>query len=43
MFVLLIFIYSYKMHRLEEAIHIDDDLELDSYDLPDADEDVKPV
>ncbi|MDA0738784.1 MAG: DUF4212 domain-containing protein [Nitrospirae bacterium] len=42
-FVLLIFIYSYKMHRLEEAIHIDDDLELDSYDLPDADEDVKPV
>ncbi len=42
-FVLLIFIYSYKMHRLEEAIHIDDDLEPDSYDLPDGDEDVKPV
>ncbi len=37
-FVILIFIYSYKMHRLEEAIDIDDDFEPDSYDLPDEDE-----
>ncbi len=36
-FVLLIFIYSHKMHRLEAAFHIDDDLEPDSYDLPDED------
>jgi len=36
-FVILIFIYSYKMHRLEEAFHIDDDFEPDSYDLPDVD------
>jgi putative solute:sodium symporter small subunit len=36
-FVILIFIYSYQMHRLEEAFHIDDDFELDSYDLPDVD------
>ena len=37
-FVLLIFIYSHKIHRLEAAFHIDDDLEPDSYDLPDEDE-----
>lgn len=37
-FVILIFFYSYKMHRLEEAFHIDDDLEPDSYDLPSEDE-----
>ena len=36
-FVILIFIYSYKMHRLEEAFHIDDDSEPDSYDLPEVD------
>jgi putative solute:sodium symporter small subunit len=36
-FVILIFIYSYQMHRLEEAFHIDDDFEPDSYDLPDVD------
>ncbi len=37
-FIILIFIYSYKMHRLEEAIDIDDDFEPDSYDFPDEDE-----
>jgi putative solute:sodium symporter small subunit len=42
-FVFLIFIYSYKMHQLEEAIHIDDDFEPDSYDLPDSNEDIKPT
>ncbi len=34
-FVILIFIYSFKMHRLEEAFQIEDDFEPDSYDLPD--------
>lgn len=37
-FVLLIFLYSHKMHRLEEAIHIEDDFEPDSYDLLDENE-----
>ena len=37
-FVILIFIYSHKMHRLEKAFHIDDDFEPDSYDLPDENE-----
>ena len=37
-FVILIFFYSYKMHRLEEAFNLDDDFEPDSYDLPDENE-----
>ncbi len=42
-FVILIFIYSHKMHRLEKSFNIDDDLEPDSYDLPDDDEGEKPA
>jgi len=42
-FVMLIFIYSYKMHRLEKSFNIDDDCEPDSYDLPDEDEGEKPT
>ena len=37
-FVILIFIYSHKMQRLEEDFNINDEFEPDSYDLPDEDE-----
>lgn len=36
-FVLLIFIYSYQMQKLEKYFQIDDEWEPDSYDLPEED------